>query len=231
MTEQPLGDSFPFRVLSGTTAGAVVPDGQVVFARSPGAPAAGPSALAESFAAELDALREQARIDGFEQGRAEGLADAAVQVAVAVEQARTKAEATLAVEQARVEQTAAALSAAVTALEAAHGPSADEMAGTLALSAFALAETVIGREIAVVDVAARDALARALTLCPDDGPVIVRMHPADAPLVTEAVPVPASVTVVADPGVERGGALAQFGASEVDARISTALARAKTVLS
>ena len=77
-----------------------------------------------------------------------------------------------------------------------------------------------------------DALRRALTLCPSDVPIVVRLHPDDLAEVPAAAlaQLPAAVTVLGDETVERAGALAEAGNQRVDAQLTTALERVLEVL-
>lgn len=224
---------FAFPVLDDPEAAAAPrsgPDGRIAFAALPETDAAPTSALATSFAVELAALREQARTEGFEAGRAEGLADADAQVAAAVAAARIHADQVLAADRAALAETARTLSAATDAVHALAGPTAEQMTSTMAVSAFALAEAIVGRDLTETVSAASDAVQRALALCPADGPVTVRVHPDDLAEVREHVRFGDGAALVGDATVEPGGAVAAFGASEVDAQISGALARAKAAL-
>jgi flagellar assembly protein FliH len=73
---------------------------------------------------------------------------------------------------------------------------------------------------------------RALTLCPADAPVVVRLHPDDLREIPAAAlaELPATVRVVGDDTVERAGAIAETGPSRVDAQLGTALQRVRAVL-
>jgi flagellar assembly protein FliH len=224
---------FAFPVLADSDtfgAGQVGADGRLAFAALPETDQAPTSALATSFAAELAALRAQARAEGFEAGRVAGLADADAQVAAAVAAARADAAQVLAADRAALAATAATLSAAIDAVHALAAPTAEQMTSTMAVSAFALAEAIVGRDLTETVSAAADSVQRALALCPGDGPVTLRVHPDDVATVREYVTLRDGAVLVADATVEPGGAVAAFGASEVDAQISGALARAKAAL-
>ena len=189
--------------------------------------------LGDVYAEELTRLREFARQEGFGAGHAEGVAAAAQVVA----EAEAAAAARLADVQARWERrmasATAALAAAVTALEAATVPTAEDVRDTLLDGAVTLVEDLLGRELSASTTAGVDAVRRALTLVPADAPAVVRLHPDD---LAEVPPhalaaLPASVTVVGDESVERAGAVAECGPRRVDAQLSTALARVRAVLS
>ena len=188
--------------------------------------------LKDVYAEQLEQLREQARSQGWAAGHAEGIV-AAAQVVTAAEAA---AEVRLAEAQARWERrlasATAALGAAATQLEATAAPVVDELRDTVLDAVVTLVGDLLGRELATADAAGLDALRRALTLCPTDVPVVVRLHPDDLAEVPadELALLPASVTVVGDMAVERAGALAQAGTTRVDAQLGAALERVRAVL-
>src|SRR3712207_9416871 len=71
-----------------------------------------------------------------------------------------------------------------------------------------------------------------LTLCPADAPTVVRLHPDDlAELPADALAeLPDTVRVVGDLSVERAGAVAETGATRVDAQLGAAPERVRAVL-
>ena len=188
--------------------------------------------LGEVYAEQLEALREQARRDGWAAGHAEGVV-AAEQVVAAAERA---AEQRLAEAQARWERrlasATAAMSAAADRLVEVTAPATDELRDSILDAVVQLVQELLGREVALAATPGMDALRRALTLSPTDVPVVVRLHPDDLAEISPAdlAGVPASVSVVADPAVERAGAVAQAGSRRVDAQLGAALARALEVL-
>ncbi len=189
--------------------------------------------LGDVYAEELTRLREFARAEGHGAGYAEGLAAASEVVA----QAEAEAAARLADVQARWERrmasATASLGAAVTALDAATVPTADDVRETLLDGLLTLVGDLLGRELSASTTAGVDAIRRALTLLPSDAPAVVRLHPDDLAEVPPAAlaALPPSVTVVGDDAVERAGAIAECGPRRVDAQLSTALARVRAVLS
>ena len=193
----------------------------------------GPSfRLGDVYAEELARLREQARVEGFAAGHAEGLVAAD---AVVAEAERAAAE-RLADVQARWERRLASATAALTAaaqqLEAAAVPVADDIRETVVGTVLTLLEDLLGRELALADSPVLDAVRRALTLCPADAPAVVRVHPDDLGEVPEDVlaELPDSVRVVGDPSVERAGAVAETGPRRIDAQLMAALERVQQVL-
>ncbi|WP_164703195.1 FliH/SctL family protein [Modestobacter sp. KNN46-3] len=188
--------------------------------------------LGEVYAEQLARLRAEARREGWAAGHAEGLV-AAEQVVRAAEQA---AEERLAEVQARWERrlasATAAMGAAAERLDGTAAPVVDELRDNILDAVVILVGDLFGRELAVAAEPGLDALRRAMTLCPDDVPVVVRLHPDDlAEVPAEALAqLPASVTVRGDDAVERAGAVAEAGAQRVDAQLSAALDRVREVL-
>ena len=195
-------------------------------ARSPGI------RLRDVYADELARLRQQAHEEGYRAGFDEGR-QAAEGVVVEAERA---AEHRLADVQARWERrlvsATAALGDAATRLEQAAVPVADELRDSVLAAVVTLVEDLLGRELAVATSPGTDALHRALTLCPTDAPVVVRLHPDDlAEIPAEALAgLPATLTVLGDELVERAGAVAETGSRRVDAQLGAALERVRAVL-
>jgi flagellar assembly protein FliH len=193
----------------------------------------GPSfRLGDVYAEELARLREQAHAEGFAAGHADGLV-AAESVVAEAERAATER---LAEAQARWERRLASATAALTAaaqqLEAAAVPVADDIRETIVGTVLTLIEDLLGRELALAESPVLDAVRRALTLCPADAPAIVRVHPDDLGEIPEdaLAELPDGVRVVADPSVERAGAVAETGPRRIDAQLMAALERVQQVL-
>ena len=188
--------------------------------------------LGDVYAEELGRLRQQAHAEGFATGHAEGMTAA---VAVVAETERAAA-ARLADVQARWERqlasATAALGAAVTRLDEASVPVADEIRESIIGSVLTLVEDLLGRELALADSPVLDAVRRALTLCPADAPAVLRVHPDDlAEIPAESLAeLPDSVRVIGDEQVERAGAVAETGVRRIDAQLGTALERVQAVL-
>ena len=193
----------------------------------------GPSfRLGDVYAEELARLRQHAHAEGFTAGHAEGMT-AAAEVVAETERA---AAARLADVQARWERrmasATAALAAAVARFDEASVPVADEVRETVIGTVLTLVEDLLGRELAIADSPALDAVRRALSLCPSDAPAVLRMHPDDlAEIPAEALTeIPDTVRIVGDLTVERAGAVAETGSRRIDAQLSTALERVQAVL-
>ena len=184
------------------------------------------------YAEELARLREHAHREGFAAGHAEGVSAAAGSLAELEQAAQDRLADAQNRWERRLVSATAALGAAVTQLEQAATPVADELREEILRSVLVLVEDLLGRELATVDTAGVDALRRALTLLPTDAPSVVRLHPDDlAEVPADALAaLPASVTVVGDLSVERAGAVAESGVQRVDARLSSALARVREAL-
>ena len=204
----------------------------------PDAPADAPVAgrptfrLGDVYAEELERLRGQARAEGFAAGHAEGLA-AAEEVVAQTERAAAER---LAEVQARWERrlvsATAALGAAVTRLDEAAQPVADDIRDSILTAVVTLVEDLLGRELALAESPGLDAVRRAMTLVPREAPVVIRVHPDDlAEIPAEALAaLPETATVVGDPSVERAGAVAETGPQRIDALLGAALERVQAVL-
>ena len=188
--------------------------------------------LGEVYAEELDRLRRQAHAEGFAAGHAEGLA-AAEEVVARTERAAADR---LAEVQARWERrlvsATAALGAAVTQLDEAALPVADDIRDSILSAVVTLVEDLLGRELALAESPGLDAVRRALTFAPKDAPVVVRVHPDDlAEIPADALAaLPEAVSVVADASIERAGAVAESGPHRIDAQLGAALERVQAVL-
>jgi flagellar assembly protein FliH len=168
-----------------------------------------------------------------ERGYAQGLAAARRRTEAEREELLTAIAAQAAEREARrdAEHRAAieALVLARTALEAAALPVLAAAERQLAEGALALAETVLGTELAAdPDGAARAALARALDH--DDAALVtrVRMHP--AALARVAAAAPEHLELVADASLGEADAIAELPDGLVDARIAAALDRARRAI-
>jgi flagellar assembly protein FliH len=188
--------------------------------------------LGDVYAEELARLREHARQEGYTAGHAEGMAAAA---AVVAETERAAAERLTEVQarwERRMASATAALGAAVTRFDEASVPVAEEVRESILGIVLTLVEDLLGRELALADSPVLDAVRRALALVPADAPAVVRVHPDDlAEISAESLAeLPDSVRVVADPSIERAGAVAETGPRRIDAQLMAALERVQQVL-
>lgn len=186
------------------------------------------SALAPSASARGELGASQAH--GYATGYAQGIraAEAAARARREdLERAAAEAQSARAAEHA---QAVRALEAAAGALHARTVPVLDAASDVLVESALLLAERIVGRELSNDDFAARAALARAMEGIDAWTVRQIRMNPQDlAMLELDTVP-GTGIALVADPTLARGDALTAFDEGFLDARITTALERAKAAL-
>ena len=120
-----------------------------------------------------------------------------------------------------------ALRDAAASVRAAHVQTAAEVESLIVSAALDLAEAIVGREVAVSASPGADALARVMRVAGEERPMVVRLHPDDVAMMPSP---PAGVVIMADPHVERGGAIAEAGDWRVDAQLVPALDRARAAL-
>ncbi|MHB1486733.1 MAG: FliH/SctL family protein [Acidimicrobiales bacterium] len=98
--------------------------------------------------------------------------------------------------------------------------------------AFELARTLVGHELAFSRAPGVDAVSRALKLASPGEELTVRLHPDEMLDLEDLQPmmVGCNVTIVADPGIERGGCVVDAGSYRIDAQIQPALERVRQVL-
>jgi flagellar assembly protein FliH len=132
--------------------------------------------------------------------------------------------------QARSDRTVAALTAALTAVQQSTLPIIEDSQDVLLQAALELAEAVIGSELTDSATAARSAVNRVLALAGTTGPLTVRMNPADLAVLGEADGFPDALRFEPDPSLVPGDAVADFEHGFLDARIGTALQRARQAL-
>lgn len=183
----------------------------------------------------LDALAERTARAAGAQGYARGWAEGRQAAEAAVAQAQAEAAERRAVaEQAwRGDHAAviAALEAAARELRASLDEACAAVEARAVDAALALAEAVVGRELALTDAPGADAVRRVLSVLPHDVTVFtVRMNPADVTGLDADAFDGLSVTVVADPAVARGDALAETDTMVIDASVDAALTRVREVL-
>ncbi|GAA2747427.1 hypothetical protein GCM10009868_36880 [Terrabacter aerolatus] len=173
--------------------------------------------------------------EGFTRGHAAGYAAglrlAAAETAAAEADRQDRLAAAVAADRARTDRALVALDAAARALAARTAPVLSAVDAGLVEAALTLAEAVIGRELADGPYGARAALSRALS-GPDAAAVVaVRLHPDDLEVLTADDRTDAeTVLLVPDAGLERGDAVADYPDGELDARVRTALQRARAAV-
>lgn len=182
------------------------------------------------------AQRSRKEDRSFTQGHAAGYA-AGIQAA-ALEEQRLR-EQLSAEHRAMLDAGRRAVAEAVRALEAAaaafrqhRGAVLEDAQDVLAASAIELAEAVLGYELDTGQNTARAALTRALGAVSGlETVTAVRLHPADlAALAAVDVGNLTGVELTADPALNRGDAIAEYPQGWLDARLGTALDRAKAAL-
>jgi len=179
-----------------------------------------------------DAEREQAaaRHQGHAAGYAEGLRAAERAFAVTVAEHESRVAADREKSDARVSAAVAVLQAATHALDSRLAPVIDSVEESLAAAGLDLAEAIIGAELRSGETSARAALRRALEH-PDAGEAVsIRLHPSDIDLLTDATEGSLGVQLRPDSSLARGDAIAELPVGFLDARISTALERARREL-
>ncbi|MGV8968424.1 MAG: FliH/SctL family protein [Cellulomonas sp.] len=192
-----------------------------------------PSPLGGVPSQRSDSGSDAARAAGWSAGWAAGAraaADAAALQRRTLDEAQRLAELTRA---ARADAALLVLRSAAESVTRQVVPVLSQAAAALDDGAVALAQAVLGRELADSDDGARLALARALSLPPDVGVQTVRLHPLDLQVLIGAgvlAELPAGIELVADRTLSPGDAVAEFPDGFLDARIGTAVDRARCAL-
>jgi flagellar assembly protein FliH len=174
---------------------------------------------------------EAARARGYSAGYAEGThkadrdyaarsADLEVTLAAEIEFGRARAARVLAI-----------LNAAVASLTARLEPSLQEAEETFLAASIELAEAILGVELQDHAASARAAVLRILRTPHTAHIIAVRLNPDDLQVVRLDAGLPAGVDLIPDESITRGDAVAELAAGILDARISTALRRAREELS
>lgn len=183
-------------------------------------------------------LEERWRARGHAAGYTEGLrAGAAVAAEQRARQDAEHAERLRAAED-HLDRALAVLASAADALDRRTVPVLRDVEDTLLGAAVDLAEAIIGHVLADEAAAVRFALQRSADGAAAGGsaagPHTVRLHPHDLALLDRpdgrAPALPSGVTLVADAGLARGDAVTEFPDGYLDARIGSALQRARAAL-
>lgn len=163
-------------------------------------------------AAEASALAE-----ARELGRAEARAELEA-VLVAHDSAR-----------AGMERAAVALAAALDQIEHIDLGTLHDFEQQVITLAVAIAEEIVGREVAQGDDVILASVHRALNMAPDRGDVVLRVCAGDLAAVLESAALMGhrggEVRVVTDPGVTPGGCIAEVGALRIDAQLESVFER------
>ena len=179
----------------------------------------------------IERATESARAAGYAEGWAQGQREA--RAAAEVERAKVAA-AQREYEQARAALLERALGAGAGAAQALEGrtvPVVTELAEQVLHGAVELAEALLGRELTDSPDRGLDALRRVMAVAPESGTVTVRLHPDDlAALGAEHPYRHRDITLVPDPTLVPGDAVAEQGTTTVDARLSEAIGRVRAEL-
>jgi flagellar assembly protein FliH len=173
--------------------------------------------------------------EGFESGRAEGF-----RVGASEGRERGHAEGEAAARRTAEEgfvrelrPTLRALDEAVAQLDAVDAMCLRDIESDVVDLAFAVLRELMGRELELAESPTRDALRRCLLLAPDRGDVIARVNPTDLEGLTKTDELAPGrrIQFLADPKVERGGAVMEVDACRIDGQLTPALERVRQALS
>jgi len=186
--------------------------------------------------APVERAKQEARTAGYAEGWAQGRQVAALEAEAAAERARAVEQAHDQRRTAALGQAINALGRAVTGLETALMPTLHELQEAVLAHAFELAEAIVGRAMDDPDGRAVAALRRAMNAAPDQGDIVVNLHPddfhnlvgtaTDADYNYEGRP----VHLRPNPALRPGDAVAENGTTTVDATIAAAVERAREAL-
>jgi flagellar assembly protein FliH len=191
------------------------------------------------------AAQDPAFVKGHAAGYAAGLRAAATEQAALKARHEAEHRAALEAAQESTRQAVALLDAAAAAFQQRFVLVLEDAEAVLAASALELAEAVLGYELNDGDRTARAALQRALSKggsgagegagqrvrSGTDVVAAVRLHPEDIPVLRAAgLPEGMDVELVPDPALQRGDAVALYPDGWLDARLGTALSRARSAL-
>jgi flagellar assembly protein FliH len=179
----------------------------------------------------VEQLTAEAQAAGYAAGWAEGRRAARAAAQEARDEFAAEVAEFAAAQEVSARRVIAVLAAAVERFEQRATPAVENLQVELVDAAFALAESIIGRELATAVEPGRDAIARALALAPAGRSAVARLSPADAAtLPGMAVVDGRDIVVVADPALEPGDAIVECDATIIESRIGAALGRARKVL-
>jgi flagellar assembly protein FliH len=184
----------------------------------------------------VERAKREARTAGYAEGWAQGRRAAAVEAEAAADRARALEQAHDQRRSAALAQAVNALGRAVTGFEAQLMPTMHELQEAVLAHAFELAEAIVGRVVDDPDGRATDALRRAMNAAPEQGAIVVRLHPDDyRDLVGTATEADYNyggrpVHLRPDPALRAGDAVADTGSTTVDASIARAVERAREAL-
>lgn len=172
----------------------------------------------------------KARAAGHAAGYAAGLRAAAADVAAQAEHNAAEHHAAMTEGQAKVDSAVAVLASAALALNERVAPQAADAQDALVATAIELAEAIIGRELSDTATSAASAVHRALAGVDAATVHQVRLNPDDLAALEQQASSATGVTFVADATLQRGDAVTEFDDGFLDARIRTALDRARAAI-
>jgi flagellar assembly protein FliH len=175
-------------------------------------------------------LEEQVRAQGHAAGYTDGLRAAQVEIDRRMAQLEEQHHAALRAARDRTTTAVTVIQAAAKALNDRTVPLLAESHGALAAAAIELAEAILGYELGNEERAARAAIDRALEADHLEEVRTVRLHPDDLALLDDDIRRNAGVSFTADSSLSRGDAITEFPHGYLDARLSTALDRARVAL-
>lgn len=179
--------------------------------------------------------RDAARTAGYAEGWALGQQAATVAAQAAHDQARAAEQRFAARRVAALQQALDTLAAAADDVRGRTVATVDAMQDLIISSAVELAEAIIGRELAEGEHRGPDAMRRVMRAAPTSGELTVRLHPDDYRTLTGSATggdynyEGRLVNLRPDPGLQPGDAMAELGATTVDASIAGAMDRAREV--
>jgi flagellar assembly protein FliH len=186
--------------------------------------------------APVERAKQQARTTGYAEGWAQGQRAVALMAEAAAERSRAAERSHDQRRAAALVSAVNALGRAVTSLETQMMPTLHELQEAVLAHAFELAEAIVGRAMDDPEGRAVAALRRAMDAAPDQGDIVVSLHPddfrnlvgtaTDADYNYEGRP----VHLRSEPALHPGDAVAETGTTTVDASIATAVARARAAL-
>lgn len=186
------------------------------------------AALSEDVAAKL---RADAQAAGYAAGWSEGRQAAELAAREAREAFAVEAAEITAAQEESAQRVLAALADAVARFEQRVTPSVENLQVQLVEAAFALAQHIIGRELATATEPGRDAIARALAFAPPGRGAVARLSPADAATLPGTATIDGrDVVVVADPALAPGDAVIECDASTIESRLGAAMERVRQAL-
>jgi flagellar assembly protein FliH len=180
--------------------------------------------------AQQEQTDADSRAAGHAAGYAAGLRAAGAELAGQKAALDAEHRAALLHDAARTDRAIVVLTAAALALDSRLLPVVSDAQDAIALSALDLAETIIGAELANSERSAKAALARALAAVDPATITTIRLNPLDLSVLDENVRAASAVSFTADASLARGDAIADLPLGYLDARITTAVARARSAI-